>query len=80
MSLLLLATAMEMAAVSITSPNGAFLLNVDVNAEGTPVYSLDYKRKPVIKSSRLGIVTKETDFTKGFHIAGTDTATVDRSW
>ena len=80
MSLLLLATAMEMAAVSITSPNGAFLLNVDVNAEGTPVYSLDYKGKPVIKSSRLGIVTKETDFTKGFHIAGTDTATVDRSW
>lgn len=80
MSLLLLATAMEMAAVSITSPNGAFLLNVDVNAEGTPVYSLDYKGKPVIKSSRLGIVTKETDFTKGFHIAGNDTATVDRSW
>ena len=80
MSLLLLATAMEMAAVSITSPNGAFLLNVDVNAEGTPVYSLDYEGKPVIKSSRLGIVTKETDFTKGFHIAGTDTATVDRSW
>ena len=80
MSLLLLATAMEMAAVSITSPNGAFLLNVYVNAEGTPVYSLDYKGKPVIKSSRLGIVTKETDFTKGFHIAGTDTATVDRSW
>ncbi|MBD5246408.1 MAG: glycoside hydrolase family 97 protein [Barnesiella sp.] len=80
MSLLLLATAMKMAAVSITSPNGAFLLNVDVNAEGTPVYSLDYKGKPVIKSSRLGIVTKETDFTKGFHIAGTDTATVDRSW
>ncbi|MDE6266796.1 MAG: glycoside hydrolase family 97 protein [Muribaculaceae bacterium] len=80
MSLFLLATAMEMAAVSITSPNGAFLLNVDVNAEGTPLYSLDYKGKPVIKSSRLGIVTKETDFTKGFHIAGTDTATVDRSW
>lgn len=71
---------MQMAAVSITSPDGKLLLNVETNSEGIPVYTLDYKGNPIIKESRLGLNAKETSFTGGFSITGTDTVTIDRSW
>ena len=77
---LMLAGAMQMAAASITSPDGNLLLDVDVDASGVPYYSLDYKGKPVVKASRLGIKADETAFTDGFRITGTDTVTVDREW
>ena len=70
---------MQMAAVSITSPDGKLLLNVETNSEGIPVYTLDYKGNPIIKESRLGLNAKETSFTGGFSITGTDTVTIDRS-
>lgn len=76
----MLAAVMEMVAVSITSPDGNLLLNVNVNPEGTPIYTLDYKGKPIIKDSRLGLKSDETSFTEGFHIAETDTVTIDRNW
>lgn len=79
-TLLALTGVMPMLAVSITSPDGAFLLNVNVNSQGVPEYSLDYKGKPVVKESKLGIMAKETPFTEGFHIVSTDTVTVDRTW
>lgn len=72
--------AMNMAAVNISSPNGALLLNVDVDSNGTPVYSLAYKGKPLITDSRLGIKADETAFTDGFQIEGIDTVTIDRTW
>lgn len=80
LSTLVLAGAMNMAAVSISSPSGELFLNVDVNASGTPVYSLDYKGKPVVLESRLGLRADEAQFESGFAIAGVDTATIDRSW
>ncbi len=67
-------------AVNISSPNGDLKLNVDVDSNGTPVYSLDYKGKSLITDSRLGIKADETAFTEGFRIEGIDTVTVDRSW
>lgn len=76
----MLSLAMNMAAVSITSPGGDLLLTVDVDSSGTPVYSLDFKGKPLITTSRLGIKADETAFTDGFSIIGTDTVTVDRTW
>lgn len=76
----MLSLAMNMAAVSITSPGGDLLLTVDVDSSGTPVYSLDFKGKPLITTSRLGIKADETAFTDGFSIVGTDTVTVDRTW
>lgn len=80
LSTLVLAGAMNMAAVSISSPSGELFLNVDVNAAGTPVYSLDYKGKPIVLESRLGLRADEAQFENGFAITGVDTATVDRSW
>lgn len=80
LSTLVLAGALNLAAVSINSPSGDLCLTVDVDAAGTPVYSLDYKGKPLVLQSRLGLRADEAQFESGFAIAGVDTATVDRSW
>ncbi len=79
-SLLMLATAINVAAVSVVSPSGDLRLNVDVDAAGTPVYSLDYKNKNIVAQSRLGLTADETSFADGFQIAAIDTVTVDRTW
>lgn len=42
-------------AQELKSPNGNFVLNFTVNAEGTPVYSLSYKGKTVINPSKIGL-------------------------
>ena len=76
----MLSGAMEMAALGITSPNGDLLLNVDVDPNGSPYYTLDYKGRPLVKQSRLGIKADETAFTDGFRIEGVDTVTIDRTW
>lgn len=76
----MLASVLEMTAVSIDSPDGNLHLDVDVNAEGQPFYSLNYKGKTIVKPSLLGLKADETAFTSGFSIAGTDTVTVDRTW
>lgn len=76
----LLACAMEMAAVDMSSPDGNLRLCVDVDSAGTPFYSLDYKGRPLVTDSRLGLRADETAFTEGFRIVSVDTMTVDRSW
>lgn len=79
-TLLLLAGTASAFAANITSPSGDIALTVDVDATGTPVYSVDYKGKKLVAQSRLGIISDETDFSKGFSLVGVDTVTVDRSW
>ncbi|MDE7413397.1 MAG: glycoside hydrolase family 97 protein [Muribaculaceae bacterium] len=78
--IIMLAGAMQMAATSITSPSGSFILNVDVDDQGCPYYSLDYKGKEIVRPSKLGIRADETVFADGFSIAGIDTVTIDRTW
>lgn len=77
---MLIAVAIEAAAAGLTSPNGALTLNVDVTPEGVPFYSLDYKGKPILKESRLGLISDELALVDGFTIVATDTASVDRTW
>ncbi|MBD5314383.1 MAG: glycoside hydrolase family 97 protein [Bacteroides sp.] len=79
-SLCMLAGIMQIAAVSITSPDGNFVLRVELTPSGAPYYTLDYKNKPVVEASALGLKSDQTDLTDGFRIAGTDTITVDRTW
>lgn len=77
-SLLLAAGAAS--AAEIASPSGDFRLTVDVDAAGTPFYSLDYKGNALVARSALGLVADEMAFDSGFVITGTDTLSVDRSW
>ena len=72
--------ALQAAAVGITSPSGDIVLNVDVDASGVPIYSVDYKGKNLVSDSRLGLTADETSFADGFRIESVDTVTVDRSW
>ncbi|MDE6716906.1 MAG: glycoside hydrolase family 97 protein [Muribaculaceae bacterium] len=80
LSTIMLAGAMQLGATTITSPSGDLLLNVDVDSQGHPVYSLDFKGKRILEPSKLGIKADETVFADGFTIAGIDTVTVDRTW
>ena len=79
-TMMMTAGALAATAAVITSPDGAIRLTADVDADGAPCYSVDYKGRALVESSRLGLRADETSFTSGFTIAGVDTATVDRSW
>ena len=67
-------------AETLKSPNGAMQLNVEVK-NGTAVYRLDYKNRPVIKESHLGFELKDGRHLKdGFAITNTATSSFDETW
>ena len=76
----MIAVALNMAAVSITSPDANLVLHVELTPQGAPYYTLDYKNKPVVTASALGLKSEQLDLTDGFRIASTDTMSVDRTW
>lgn len=45
----------------LTSPDGNLEMIFHLNGEGTPIYELTYKQKPVIKPSKLGLELKKED-------------------
>lgn len=45
----------------LTSPDGNLAMIFHLNGEGTPIYELTYKQKPVIKPSKLGLELKKED-------------------
>lgn len=55
--------------VVITSPNGAIKVTVELNKQGSPFYSVKYNDSLVIKSSQLGLLLDEADFTQKLEIA-----------
>lgn len=64
----------------VKSPNGEIVLNVDVK-EGVPVYRLDYKQRPIVKESRLGLELKDgKNLTGGFTVADSQTSAFDETW
>ena len=69
-----------MRAEELKSPDGNLLMRFEVNGEGTPVYELTYKRKPVIKPSRLGLEIEGFSMRKAFTLKGVETATFDETW
>ena len=79
--LLLIAFAgIQLNAVELKSPNGSLVLNVEV-VDSVATYRLDYKSRPVIKQSRLGLeLKKDKDLIHGFAITQTDTSTFDETW
>ncbi|MGD0340544.1 MAG: glycoside hydrolase family 97 protein [Bacteroidales bacterium] len=67
-------------AVQLKSPDGVMLLNVEV-IDGIPTYRLDYKNRPVIKQSRLGLELKnDQSLLEGFSITNMTTSAFDESW
>src|ERR1035437_290427 len=67
-------------ATDLKSPNGTLLLNVEVK-DGVPTYRLDYKNRPVIKQSRLGLeLKKDHNLIDGFTMNNSTTSTFDETW
>lgn len=67
-------------AATISSPSGVVSLDADV-IEGVPTYSVNFKGKPVILPSTLGLeLIDAEDLTKGFELVKTDTTSFDETW
>ena len=69
------------AAEVVKSPDGNLSLTFDLNGQGTPVYSMEYKGKSVINPSKLGLELKEgKSMTDGFRLLRTTRDTFDETW
>ena len=74
---ILLMLSPNVKAQTVKSPDGNIVLTFALKEGGVPTYTLDYKHKPVIKQSELGLELKrdkhaskgmnETDLLAGFN-------------
>jgi hypothetical protein len=66
---------------TITSPDKNLILKFELKDNGVPTYQLCYKKKDVIKSSKLGLETKDVpSFLDGFTVTKTEQNSADESW
>ncbi|MEY2692822.1 MAG: hypothetical protein RIT03_1212 [Bacteroidota bacterium] len=69
-------------AQELKSPNGSFTMNFSLLSDGTPTYTLSYKNKAVIKSSKLGLELKndKVSLVNAFSITDSKATTFDETW
>lgn len=69
-------------AQQLKSPNSNFEMVFSLQADGTPVYSLNFKNRPVIKTSKLGFELKKDkkSLLNDFAISDTKTTSVNETW
>jgi len=66
---------------TIISPDKNLTLKFELRENGVPTYALSYKQKEVIKSSKLGLETKDVpSFLDGFTVTKSEQSTFDESW
>ena len=69
------------AAGTVQSPDGNLSVTFDLNKEGTPTYSMNFKGKEVMKPSKLGLELKKgTSLMDGFKLEKTTRSTFDETW
>lgn len=77
----MLHAAVFVQAQEISSPDKNLILKFELKDNGVPTYQLSYKQKEVIKTSKLGLETKDVpSFMDGFTVAKTEQNTFDESW
>ena len=65
----------------IDSPDGNLKLSFDVNNNGTPIYSLDYKNKAVLKKGGMGFVINDSQaMDAGFKVDNIQYDTKEEYW
>lgn len=80
-ALFLLVSCVLVQAQELISPDKNLKLKFSLTADGTPTYELNYKNKAVIKTSKLGIETKDVpSFLNGFTVTKAENATFDETW
>ncbi|MDI9258437.1 glycoside hydrolase family 97 protein [Flavobacterium sedimenticola] len=68
-------------AQTLQSPSKEITLRFSISDSGTPLYQLDYKNKPVVSKSMLGIYLKgNTDLAANFKIDNVKTTTFNETW
>lgn len=68
-------------AQTLTSPDKNLTMQFELTGKGEPTYQLTYKKKPVLKQSKLGIATHDVPaFLDGFKVVNTQQNTVDETW
>lgn len=66
---------------SLTSPNGQVQIEVTLNAEGTPLYTVTSQGQQLIEPSELGLVRKDADFSQSLNLTSiSDTETVEDTY
>jgi len=78
----LMLTVSGLCAQSLKSPDGNLVMAFKLNDGGIPTYTLAYKGKTVIKTSKLGLELKndKNSLLGGFSVSGTKNATFDETW
>lgn len=67
-------------AAELKSPNGELVLTVNVT-DGAPTYRLNYKNRPVILTSRMGLELKNApSLTEGFALTQSNSSSFDETW
>jgi alpha-glucosidase len=61
----------------VKSPDGKVIVNLRLQPDGAPAYTLDYLGKPIVLESRLGF---EPAFTNGFQLMRTSAASHEGQW
>lgn len=81
-SLILFAFSSIAKAQQLKSPEGKFVMEFSLQNDGTPTYSLKYKNKEVVKTSKLGLELKDDkkSLLNDFTVVDTKTATFDETW
>ncbi|WP_337968740.1 glycoside hydrolase family 97 protein [uncultured Flavobacterium sp.] len=68
-------------AQELKSPDGNLVLRFKLNEAGTPIYTLSFKNKEVIKESKLGFILKsDIIFNKDFQITDTKFQSENSTW
>lgn len=68
-------------AQTLTSPDGNLVMDFHLSVDKTPVYSLKYKGKDVIRESKMGFQIRPSfDFSKNFRIVETKEDASDTTW
>lgn len=68
-------------AQTLTSPDANLVMDFHLSADKTPVYSLKYKGKDVIRESKMGFQIRPSfDFSKNFRIVETKEDASDTTW
>ena len=81
-SLILFAFCNIAQAQQLKSPEGKFVMEFSLQNDGTPTYSLKYKNKDIVKTSKLGLELKDDkkSLLNDFTVVDTKTTTFDETW
>ena len=77
-----LLVSMSSTGQEINSPNSDLTMSFELLTDGTPTYTLHYKKKEVIAKSKLGLelVNEEMSLRNGFKVSKVETNSFDETW